>query len=476
MLKSEMICFSVLDTFQISVRTVWRPESGNEQRSSLRKGRFAMLLHDTSGRLTTSWTWLKLVKPLYQMGLSVILVDLPGMGKSSINNVSTLSTSVWQSHEGHILCKILDELRVSKCHLVACGHSCSALLRMVKHNPHQMEKEHILHNPVLDYNELFKDSIRAPEPGIGPRWRDILRAEQQHALESFLITSEVRIFATFDQADLGRTSETYESFVRAKDNVLLEQNITPLEVTKEDICEAQIGANVPLCFLFIRKQLRLCYAQFLERRLSRPPLFEPATSEFGSSPATPTLATAWPASPAASPLGQSKSSGALMDNKPGSAGFLSHTPLSMQPALRDQARAASSHLASRPQAAAHQGLDGLAVDAGAFGQGLDWSGLTSTTGRIPQKAIFTSNSAKHEAMSRLFRDPQEHRRRLLSSLPARIRSNIMALKPNQQANLEDIEPGSVQEESSMISDAVQNSMSTYNAENQARRGMRSFRF
>lgn len=63
LLSEATLCFSLKDTYQIHVRTLWH---AGHMTSALqlatgmrRKGMFALLLHDLVGDLTTSWTWTK---------------------------------------------------------------------------------------------------------------------------------------------------------------------------------------------------------------------------------------------------------------------------------------------------------------------------------------------------------------------------------------------------------------------------------
>jgi len=155
----------------IAVRMALRPEADGGIRVTerfLRTGKFIFLIHDRVGPLRTSWIWLSLVRTFYKSGFSVILLDLPGMGASSFCGNVHGAGSEWEEHDASILVQVMDALRLAKCHLVTCGASCSAVIRMVKSAPNRIEGNHIIHNPVLDSKEWqafgFAEKTQESEP------------------------------------------------------------------------------------------------------------------------------------------------------------------------------------------------------------------------------------------------------------------------------------------------------------------------
>merc|ERR1719316_1317208 len=123
LLTSETINFSLKDTYQIHVRCLWHPgamgTAMNMATGMRRQGRFALLLHDLKGELTTSWTWAKFIRPLYRKGFSILAVDFPGFGKSSVAQVPSCPSSVWQGAEAHVVSKIMEEMSVARCQMLA---------------------------------------------------------------------------------------------------------------------------------------------------------------------------------------------------------------------------------------------------------------------------------------------------------------------------------------------------------------------
>lgn len=133
-LQTETVCFTVESTFQISVSCLWQPEA--KQASGHRHGRFAMLLHSLQSPLTDAWVWIKLGRPLYKKGFSVIMVDLPGFGRSKMNMNASVKPEEWWSQDWHLICQIVDELRLPATHFVAIGAMCSTVLKIMMRSPH----------------------------------------------------------------------------------------------------------------------------------------------------------------------------------------------------------------------------------------------------------------------------------------------------------------------------------------------------
>eukprot|EP00439_Symbiodinium_sp_Y106_P040265 s26_g4.t3 len=74
-------------TVQLVVQVFWQPEAADFKFKGKggRPGRFVTLLHDAQGPISDAWAWIKLVRPLYRRGFSVILPNLPGCGGSAAN-------------------------------------------------------------------------------------------------------------------------------------------------------------------------------------------------------------------------------------------------------------------------------------------------------------------------------------------------------------------------------------------------------
>jgi len=291
MLSQETITFSLKDTYQIHIRTLFQAGANatmNIRHGFRRKGLCALLLHDLRGELTTSWTFAKFIRPLFRVGFSVLACDFPGFGKSSVAQVPSCPSSVWQGAEAHVVSKIMEEMSVARCQILAVGHTCGILLHMLQSSPHRMAGEHVLVNPVFDRNQLFHHVGIEPPPGAPAGWQDEIKARQQTALIDLLRTTRVRMWCLFDieskYEDLNKTDgqqgkqskqskqqqqewqnayDTYEMLLEASKNEFVAENLKVSEITKLDLCEAQCGKRIPVRMLVPSRHLKASVARFM---------------------------------------------------------------------------------------------------------------------------------------------------------------------------------------------------------------------
>jgi len=243
----------------IAARMALRPEADGGIRVTerfLRKGKFIFLIHDRAGPLRTSWIWLRLVRTLYKSRFSVILVDLPGMGASSFSGNFNKTGPEWEEHDASVLVQVMDALRIPKCHLVTCGTSCSALIRMVKSAPNRIEGEHILHNPVLDSKECGKLSVLLKNSGI-------------------------RALVSLDEGHPGRTYAAHDHFLHLGPEVSSNERGL-MCLSDDEMFTVQTNTSVPITLLVPSKSVARSYATFLDQHRSK--LTSPSSlSKAGSS-------------------------------------------------------------------------------------------------------------------------------------------------------------------------------------------------
>merc|ERR1719277_363677 len=108
------------------------PRPGQSRIDDAIKGPVAVLCHDFAGKLTSSWTWSKLVYPLYKAGISVVMVDFPSFGMSRICGRADVDRSYWIEKDWRIVVQLMDTLKIRKVHLITCGESCNLVLKMLK--------------------------------------------------------------------------------------------------------------------------------------------------------------------------------------------------------------------------------------------------------------------------------------------------------------------------------------------------------
>lgn len=258
----------------IAVRMALRPEADGNIRVTerfRRSGRFIFLIHDRAGPLRTSWIWLSLVRTLYKSGFSVILLDLPGMGASKFCGNSHGTGAEWEEHDALVLVQVMDALRIAKCHLVTCGTSCSALIRMVKSAPNRLEGEHILHNPVLESKQCGK-------------------------LSGLLKNSGIRTLVSFDKGSTGRTDAAHDHVWHLGADGTSNAALSLIYLSDNEMKIVQTNTSVPLVLLVPSKSVAVSYATFLDQRRSKV-AWPPSPSKEKTAPSREKSATKFPFSP-----------------------------------------------------------------------------------------------------------------------------------------------------------------------------------
>eukprot|EP00439_Symbiodinium_sp_Y106_P042923 s791_g5.t1 len=263
-LTDETVCFSIKDTFQILVRCLWQPHARNIK---TRRGPFAMLLHGMQPPLTSSWTWIKLGRPLFQKGFSVVMLDFPGFGRSKMNMDSSVGLDAWSFGDWHLICQCLDELKVHKAHFVATGQACGASLRILMRSPHSMEKEMIWYNPSFNIDEMMLEHVGPPPPGGGIGWREQYRLKQVDAMERVLKNTNARIWSMHDKDHLSPEIIDVQSLLASVcRHAVLRHRTQIQDVSSHDLCPVHIGAQLPTYFLYIAKPLATAMVDFFTKR------------------------------------------------------------------------------------------------------------------------------------------------------------------------------------------------------------------
>lgn len=282
-LTSQTLCFSVKDAFQIHVRLLLQPKAAAAMGKGKRPGRgqsrqkFAVCLPALEGDLTNSWAWAKMARPLFQLGVSVVLVDLPGGGTSSCGQRVHCSPGVWRAQAAEIICKVLEELCIRRCHLLLLGASSMVLVQMLQTAPHLLEKEHLLHNPVFDQDDLLPQlgQSASGKAGTGPQEAELVR----------LLRGGVRLWGTYDEDGAGncRVRSAVSCLLKASE-ALRKAQITVAEVCKWDICPASVGPSIAVRVLVPSREYKRTAAKFLRGMQPGCPQLASSTCEHAHEP------------------------------------------------------------------------------------------------------------------------------------------------------------------------------------------------
>lgn len=108
------------------------------------------------GSCCTWATWLKLAFLLFEVGYNGILMDLPGYGKSTIENETRVNPKLYLNDSGHLFSGIFEKIFEGKGKEINrkiigvgfCGGAAN-IIRTINEFPGYFAKRHVLHNSVI---------------------------------------------------------------------------------------------------------------------------------------------------------------------------------------------------------------------------------------------------------------------------------------------------------------------------------------
>jgi hypothetical protein len=165
-LQTQVAEFSLVSNCRVYTRTL---EHRNTTGTGSVKGpEWVVLIHDYK-KYTTSWTWVRFAIPLYKRGFNVMLVDLPGFGKSGISGQVRQSPEKWANVDAAVIVNVLAEFRISKARIIALGESAGIWKNLTLKYKHALAKVNVLVNPVIKGEtdgDKFAKSLRAGLTGM----------------------------------------------------------------------------------------------------------------------------------------------------------------------------------------------------------------------------------------------------------------------------------------------------------------------
>ena len=158
----KSIEFSGTGNAQIFCRVMMHDQaksSGNQMLPSrIARGSETVLCLHAFHKMTTSWCWIKLATTLYRQGFNVILMDLPGFGRSSVGRDIRCSVGSWRKWEVQIFTTFLAEMKIPRVNILSCYETASVFLTILLNAPQVLSRNHYLHNVCLCV-KLFVPSI-----------------------------------------------------------------------------------------------------------------------------------------------------------------------------------------------------------------------------------------------------------------------------------------------------------------------------
>ncbi|KAF4653322.1 hypothetical protein FOZ61_009065, partial [Perkinsus olseni] len=283
-LTTEVAEFSVAANCQIFARCLVQTteiarllqKNGQEGRAKGKRsqqGEWVLAIHGFCN-LTTSWTWMKaryagrwprdcssqFAVGLYKKGFNVLLIDLPGFGKSSISQNIRCSPERWRPRDAHMLSHVLSELGVHQCRVVACYEGAGMLFKLLMKYPHLIGSHHFLYNPVIDDNAL-----------------DTYCSQLRLTSKIRALGSAFNVFVAYDRSPYGGlvrpdvrevTERTFNALTEISQDHLCKDRVFIASVTRHEIAErlaykAEQPGLASVRILYPSKYFKVYVAEFI---------------------------------------------------------------------------------------------------------------------------------------------------------------------------------------------------------------------
>ena len=99
---------------------------------------------------TCVWAiWIRLAITLYQNDFSIILMDLPGYGKSTADGKDRVNPKYYMNDAPDMIISVLDAFKVKKVHCVGFCGGAANFIRAISVYPQRFAQNHVFHNSVI---------------------------------------------------------------------------------------------------------------------------------------------------------------------------------------------------------------------------------------------------------------------------------------------------------------------------------------
>lgn len=260
-LTSVTLSLPVKETYYIRTRIIWQP-CAKRLKANRRQGRHAVLLHDLrDGQRTSSWLWLKFIRPLYKQGFSVVCIDWPGHGGSRVSDDPDSSSSRWRAQAPQLVGMCMDELGVEKANFVAFGGACEVMLELMRYYRAKVDTCHAFINPVLEKPESLWSEVSVTTYSK-PNWKEEVLERQMRATAKAILESRTCLWSLFPQ--LGGDEGTYKFLEGVMaDNRFATRKMVMSTVNSDMLSSCRVMSEVPVRLLFPARPLKREVAKFL---------------------------------------------------------------------------------------------------------------------------------------------------------------------------------------------------------------------
>jgi pimeloyl-ACP methyl ester carboxylesterase len=139
----QMFCKTLIHDLSKPSNHVFPEDSGC---ATVPVGKETILCLHPLHKLTSSWAWIKFAVTLFRQGFNVILIDLPGFGKSSIGRDVRCPVETWRSWQVTMITLLLQKLGIPKVNILAGYESAEILFDIMHETPNLLGRNHVLYN------------------------------------------------------------------------------------------------------------------------------------------------------------------------------------------------------------------------------------------------------------------------------------------------------------------------------------------
>ena len=139
----QIFCRALVHDLTKQANHTFATESGA---SVIERGSETVMCFHSFVKITTSWAWIKFAVTLFRQGFNVILVDLPGFGKSSVGRDIRCDIKTWRSWNVTMISMLMTKLQIPKINVMASYESASIFTDILLQSPQLLGRHHVLYN------------------------------------------------------------------------------------------------------------------------------------------------------------------------------------------------------------------------------------------------------------------------------------------------------------------------------------------
>jgi hypothetical protein len=148
----QIFCRTLIHDLSKQANQTFASESGA---SVVERGSETIMCFHSFSKITTSWAWIKFAVTLFRQGFNVVLVDLPGFGKSSIGRDIRCDVKTWKSWNVTMINMLMTKLEIKRINIMAAHESASIFTDILLQTPQLLGRNHFLYNVCSEIMSTF---------------------------------------------------------------------------------------------------------------------------------------------------------------------------------------------------------------------------------------------------------------------------------------------------------------------------------